>query len=232
MKKTAALLLTVLLCLPAFQPPSLAAGRLSVVQENQYSVFKYDRWYSYYFAKVENSGNRPVSLYEIQFEYFDAGGDVLTSERSIGSQELAPGEYAYLIQRAQAASPEDAGEWQLTVLGRSRRSDMIRLDCGAEFLENVQDGYYVFHYVLVSLTNDTAFALDHIDVYIALLDGEGNLLYAAKNDVDGVLPPGARTTIRVRVDPAFARYMEEHHLTVDAADAVVFAEFSASDDEI
>ena len=236
MKKTAVLLLSVLLCALVFPQASLADGELRVTQETGYPILKYDRWYGYVFAKVENGGDLPISLEQGMFEIRSGDGAVLASEEKpyFGEQTLAPGEYTYLVRRLPlpAALAETAEDWQLSVLGKSSPAKTVRLACDAEYLENVQDGYYIFHFIRVSLTNDTAFALEGLQLHLALLDGEGNLLFAAEETVEGVVQPGAGTTLRVRVDPDFARYMEEHGLKPASADAVAFAEFSAGDDEI
>ena len=76
MKKTVCLMLAMMLCLASV--PALAAGKLNVTQENYHFVVSYGR-YVYAYAKVENSGDRPIKVNAGVLEIYDENGDVLSS---------------------------------------------------------------------------------------------------------------------------------------------------------
>ena len=91
MKKIVALLLTIALCLGC--TAALAAGKLDVVQENFIVVPSYST-YAYAYAKVENIGDKPISVNAGVLEVYNEDGDAITSADYLyaGAAVLQPGE--------------------------------------------------------------------------------------------------------------------------------------------
>ncbi len=113
----AALMILVLLCGSA-----LAAGKLSVTQENFYAVEGYSL-YGYVFARIENTGDKPVEYSSGLLEVYDADGNTLCSDTypSVYGRYLQPGEFAYYKQYERVENQESADvidDYALTVTGK------------------------------------------------------------------------------------------------------------------
>ena len=76
MKKFVVLVLALLLCMSSVS--AFAAGKLSVVQENYYTIEGYST-YGYGYAKVQNIGDKPIKVNAGLLEIFDENGDPITS---------------------------------------------------------------------------------------------------------------------------------------------------------
>ena len=95
MKKAIAMLLVFVLLIGTV--PAMAAGKLSTTKENFWVINSY--WtYAYAYAKVENVGNKPISVNAGVLEVYDENGDVITSSDYISTyaKTLQPGEYTYV----------------------------------------------------------------------------------------------------------------------------------------
>ena len=84
MKKMVCLLLACMMTLCSAS--ALAAGKLSVTQENFHYVENY--WnYGYAYAKVENVGDKPIKVNAGVLEIYDADGEVITSTDYVMGKE-------------------------------------------------------------------------------------------------------------------------------------------------
>lgn len=226
MKKLVALMLALSLVLCSI--PALAAGKLSVQQEN-FHVIKDYRLYGYVYAKVSNVGDRPIKVNTGLLEIFNADGDALTSTDSFSAyaKYLQPGEYTYmkLYDEIENAESSDVDDYMLTVTGKSS-NDYIskRLPCVSAYEPDIKDGHYTRNYMYATVTNDTDEPIYAINIVMALLDAEGNILYIASDNLydSRALMPGSSLMFRCDVDSDHIKYMQENGYVPVEVDAIAY----------
>ena len=231
MKKTLALMLTLVLTLSACS--ALAAGKLNVVQENYYTVPGYSN-YGYVFAKVENSGDKPIKVNAGVLEIYDEAGDVITSEdyMEANAEYLEPGEYTYVEIRAEIEGEEVAADHMLTLTGKSEKDAMcLRLPCESDLQMNVVDGWWRHDYMYATITNNTEEPLYSIETAFALLDAEGNIVYMDEDNLytDHALMPGSSMIVRKDISSTFIDYFEANNIVPVAVDAFAYVEIELED---
>lgn len=227
MKKIVAMLLTIALlmsCCTAF-----AAGKLSVTQENFHYITGY--WnYGYVYAKVENVGDKEIKVNAGVLEMYDANGDVLTSTDYVNAYAtyLQPGEYTYVKMYDDldegAAAPED---YMLTLTGKSANTEVVRLPVETRLELNVVDGWWTYNYMYATVTNNTENIIYDLDIVLALLDDEGNILYIDSHNLnsDVGVNSGATLTIRKDINSSFMEYFEAKGIVPTAVDAIAYVIF-------
>ena len=93
------LLCSLMVALIAFSGcAALAAGKLEVTHENLMLLDEYG-FEGYAFARVENTGDKPIKINAGVMELYNADGDAITSSDYLyayGSEQLNPGEYTYV----------------------------------------------------------------------------------------------------------------------------------------
>lgn len=183
--------------------PALAAGKMTVTQENFYVDDEYGV-NAYLFAKVENTGDRAVEYSAGLWEIYDKNGDPLTSNDWLGCYPscLAPGETGYVYASAyieEAESAEDADDYMLTVTGKSSDQTVTYYPCQGEYQPDVQvSEYYTQDFVTAEITNDTQETVFGMEVVAALMDEEGNLLYVEHTDFYDSTGINAGSTVTYR----------------------------------
>ncbi len=214
-----------------FTSPAFAAGRLNVEQENYYTLKEGSYCYGYVFAKLENSGNKPIKVNNGLLEIFDEEGDAITSSDSYTAyaRYLDPGDYTYIristsIKNIESVSEVD--DYMLTVTGKSGLDKQtIRLECQGKYVENEKSGYYTYNYMYATVTNNTEEPLYQPYVVFALLDEEENILYLVGDNLDRneALMPGSSIIFRVAVDSDFVDYFEKNSIVPSSLDVIAYA---------
>lgn len=228
MKKYVALILALILCL--FSTSALAAGKLNVVQENYYTIpgmFTY----GYAYAKVENKGDKPISVNAGVLEIYDKDGAAITSSDYLSAHcaNLQPGEYTYVKMYSEIKGADNgvvADDYMLTVTGKSDSSYVFdRLPCTANLELNVEDGWWTYNYMYATVTNDTTEPIYDINVVFALLDDAGNILYIANNQVYNIaLAPGSSMIFREDISSSFIEYYNTYGITPTKIDAIAYTQ--------
>lgn len=226
MKKLIALLLVLSLTLCAV--PALAAGKLSVQQENFHIVKDY-RLYGYVYAKVANVGDRPIMVNTGLMEIFNVDGDALTSTDyfSAYAKYLQPGEYTYikLYDEIENAETSEVDDYMLTVTGKANTEYISkRLPCVSSYELNIKDGYRTRNYMYATVTNDTDEPIYDISIVMALLDAEGNILYIDNDNLysNRALMPSSSIMFRFDVDSDHMKYFEEKGYVPAAVEAIAY----------
>lgn len=225
MKKLLAFALILALC--SVFPSALAAGKLNVVQENFYLIKSY--WnYGYVFAKVENAGDRPIKANAGVLEIYDEEGNALTSSDYLNAYAayLQPGEYTYVKMYAELEDEtQNAADHMLTLTGKSDSSaHTLLLDCETALEMGVEDDWWEYNYMYAQITNSTDQILYDIEVVLALLDTDGNILYIADDYLysERALMPGSSMMIRKDIPSDFMEYFEANGITPAAVDAIAY----------
>jgi len=216
------------LVLTACSASALAAGKLSVEQENFHVIQSYSV-YGYAYAKLANVGDKPIKVNTGLLEIFGADGETLTSTDyySEYAEYLQPGEYTYirLYDEVEDVEPSGVDDHMLTVTGKAD-NDCIsyRFPCTTDYAPNVQEGYWTYNYMYATFTNNTEEPVYDISVVLALLDAEGNILYMDDADMysDKAVMPGSSITVRKDVDSNFIEYFEKNGLVPASVDAIAY----------
>lgn len=227
MKKIVAMMLCIamiLTCCSAF-----AAGRLNVTQENFHYITGY--WnYGYVYARVENSGDKPIKVNAAVLEMYDADGEVITSTDYANAYAtyLKPGEYTYVRMYEDldegAPAPDD---YMLTLTGKSENTEVLRLPVTTKLELGVVDGWWTYDYMYAAVTNNTDEILYDLDVVMALLDAEGNILFIDSHNLYSSvgINPGCTLTFRKDIDSNFMDYFEANGILPTTVDAIAYVIF-------
>ncbi len=230
MKKSVfALLIVMMLVTMSFH--ALAAGKMTVTQENFYVVSSWGI-YGYAFARVENTGNKPIAYNAGLLEVYDKNGDAIgaTTYLKCYGQYLQPGEYVYLTGAAtldgiQSVSEQD--DYSLMVSGQSNNSNYVKkFDCVAEYKPNEKSGYWTYNNLYATFTNDSDDVLYGVNVVIALLDKDENILdieTVSMNNSVGIWP-GSKITVVAQVSDAIVDAYKKAGFTADHVDAYAYVE--------
>jgi len=207
-----------------------AAGKLSVDQENFHVIDSYSL-YGYCYAKVSNTGDKPIKVNAGLMEIYNADGDALTStDWYYGYAEyLQPGEYTYveLYDEVEDVEASEVADYMLTMTGKAD-TDYVsyRFPCTTSYEPNVEEGYWTYNYMYATFTNDTTETVYNIEVVLALLDAEGNILYMDESGLysDKGVAPGSSITIRKDVSSSFIEYFEANGIVPASVDAIAFVD--------
>jgi len=207
-----------------------AAGKLSVDQENFHVIDSYSL-YGYCYAKVSNTGDKPIKVNAGLMEIYNADGDALTStDWYYGYAEyLQPGEYTYveLNDEIEDVEASEVADYMLTMTGKAD-TDYVsyRFTCTTSYEPNVEEGYWTYNYMYATFTNDTTETVYNIEVVLALLDAEGNILYMDESGLysDKGVAPGSSITIRKDVSSSFIEYFEANGIVPASVDAIAFVD--------
>lgn len=224
MKKIVCLMLVAVLCVAAI--PAMAAGRLTVVQENYHYVGGFLN-YVYAYAKVENTGDRPIKVNAGVLEVYDAEGEVLTSTdyENAYATYLQPGEYTYVSMYEDVEEGKIPADYMMTLTGKSENNQVaFRLPVEAKFEMNVMDGWWKHNYLYATVNNPTEEVQYDVEVVFALLDAEGNIICIdSKSLYDEVgIMPGQSLMIRLDISSSFIDYYDAKGIVPVSVDALAY----------
>lgn len=224
MKKIVSMILAVCLCLSL--TGAFAAGKLNIVQENFHAITSYTT-YGYAYAKVENSGDKPIKVNAGVLEIYDEAGDVITSTdyMSAHADYLQPGEYTYVKLYSEIEEGQTADDYSLTLTGKSDNENIcLRLPCTTDMKLNEEEGWWTRNYIYATVTNNTDEPLYDIEVVLALLDAEGNILHIESDNLynERALTPGSSMIIRKDIYSDTMDYFAAKGLVPASVDAIAF----------
>ena len=224
MKKIVCLMLVAMMVL--FSATAMAAGRLNVVQENYHYVGGWGH-YVYAYAKVENSGDRPIKVNAGVFEIYDANGEVLTSTdyENAYATYLQPGEYTYVRMYEDLEDGQVPDDYMMTLTGKSDNSKVAyRLPAEASFEMDVQDGWWEYNYLYATVTNPTQEILYGAEIVFALMDAEGNIIYIESKSLysEVGIMPGQSLMIRLDISSTFTEYFDANGIVPASVDVLAY----------
>ena len=223
MKKVISLLVCVMLLFAS--ATTYAAGKLSVVQENFYAINDY--WnYGYAYAKVLNAGDKAIKVNAGVLEIYNEAGDVLTSNDYLHAyaEYLEPGEYTYVRMYSEIETGT-ASDYAMTLTGKSESAwRTIRFPVETDLQLDVKDDWWTHNYMYATITNDAETPIYNLNVVLALLDAEGNILYMDEDGLytDRALMPGSSIIVRKDIPTSFMDYYKEKGLTPASVDAIAY----------
>ena len=227
MKKFFAVLLVLVFCMTSVS--ALAAGKLNVAQENFYTVTTSYSVTGYVFAKVENTGDKTIGIKGGLFEVYDADGETVATDDYPYTylHVLEPGEYTYVRGYGYVSDPEAVmDDYTFEIYGKGEL-DYIdnRLPVETELALDYKEGYSTYNYMFATVTNDTEETAYDVEVVMALLAEDGQILYVNNVSLYNVgITAGSSATFRINIDSAFMDYINENGITVAGVDAIAFTE--------
>lgn len=201
------------------------AGKLAVKQENFHAYSYYGTQYGYAYAKIENTGDKPIKVNAGVLEVYNENGDAITSTDWMYSfaSNLRPGEYTYVRLAAQIKDEtETVGDYSLTVTGKSDNTIMQRFPCTTDLALNFISGYWTHNYMYASVTNNTTETIFGIRVVFALLDADGNILDIDSDGSDIGLAPGSTMVFRKEISSPAMDYFTANGFQPTKVDAVAY----------
>lgn len=232
MKRIALFALTLVMILTA-ACPALAAGKLVVNQETFYSLEPYDgSFYTYIYAEVTNTGDKPVEFNNALWEVFNADGDAIDSTDWLYCYPdvLEPEGVGYIygyISLDDVTSTEDAADYSLTVSGKSaKENNVVILPATVEY--RFTEGDWRNYYELVAtVTNDTENVVYDYRVVFVVKNAEGKLLFvdSVQPSYVGILPgTSIEVTRDLSYDSVVEELMEAGIMTFDQVEVVAYYE--------
>lgn len=235
MKRLITVVLTISLVLIAVS--ALAAGKISVLQENFYAIDSYTD-YSYVFAKVGNVGNKVIKVNAGILEVFDKEGDNITSSDYLSSyaENLEPDEYTYISMNAKLEDGqlENVDDYLLTITGKSETDYYTkRLTVkDIDFKRNVQTSRYSTNdRGYFTIVNDTEDPIWNIRIVYAILDDEDNILYV-DSDYIGTnkgLAPGSSIFVTEDISSTFVKHYDANGLNPTKIDVIAYVDVAKED---
>ncbi len=229
MKKAITFLLVFVLLIGTV--PAMAAGKLSTTKENFWVINSY--WtYAYAFAKVENVGNKPISVNAGVLEVYDEYSDVITSSDYISTyaKTLQPGEYTYVSVSKEIEMAENVGkpdDYMLTITGKTDdSSSTLRLPVEAKLSLGESNGWWTEDYMYATITNNTEDVVYNISTVFALLDDEGNILYIGNDSLYGThgLTPGSSIVVKAEIPSSFMDYFAAKNIKATQVDVIAYVD--------
>ena len=210
--------------------PAQAAGKLSVTQENFHVIDNYGLT-GYAYAKVENIGDKPITVNAGLLEILDKEGDAITSVDYMNPlpSVLQPGEYGYAYFRTDISgveSADDVDDYILTISGKSEiEKEVNRLPAEGSFALDVSEGYWTSDFMYATVTNNTDEILYNVQVVLSLLDAEGNILLVEDSSLYNTgIAPGSTVVVREEIYSSTMDYFDANGLTPAQVDVIAYTE--------
>ena len=222
----AALVLSLLLCACG----GLAEGQLTVTKENFYVYKSSSSYYSYVYARVDNTGDAPIRVNSGTFQVFNTDGELLVDRNFVNSYAayLAPGEYTYVssYEKLEVEDPAVVGSYKLTVASKNDTSKTTLRLLSAPWWEPdvAVSKYTTYNYMNAVVTNQTDRTLFDLMVVLVLLDDEDNILYLYTDSMSTSkgLNPGSSITVKLSVPDYRMERIRELGLVPSRVEAIPY----------
>lgn len=202
-------------------------GKLEIVQENAAIVDRYGL-NQYVFAKVQNVGDAEIMLDDCNLAVYDAD-EQLIAAKDYGQGTyipLKPGEYAYVTMYKDIEEGKEADHYTFGVTaGEYLYDTTVQFPAEATMELGVGEGWNQKNWMYVTITNNTDETVYNMELMVALLDAEGNILYTEYDSLynTGILPGGS-VVVRLEIPSEFMQYFEANSLTPAAVDAIAYVQ--------
>ena len=229
MKKTLALFLVLVLALASV--PAFAAGKLTASDPYVYLYDSYGSLNGYFYARVENTGDKDVYIDSGWVELYDADGNAIVSDTyiSVPFEQLAPGEHTYVYNSyyESGISVDSVDDVDFDINGKpSGYYKTVRYTVSdTQLVLNYKESDYSTpsDYFYVTVTNDTDEIIWSVNVVVALLDADGNILYIDTSSVYNVgLLPGSSIVFSDYVSNGIKALYDQEGLVPVTVDAIAY----------
>lgn len=223
MKRFVALVLAVA-CLCGFTAVALAEGKLKTTS---YRLIVYNgEDNGYFFAKVENTGDKSAGVDTGDLVIFSADDDIVTTESYVTTLPsyvaLQPGDYLYVSEYLwdDALEGVEFGDCKLSMPVEKGNKSFTKIDCQASYDPEAADDYH--HYIDVTISNTTEKMIGDGYVTVALFDEDGVICFAKGHDLSNVqIHPGSTITVKLYIEQNLVDYYRKHDINPVTVDAYV-----------
>lgn len=183
----------------------------------------------YAFARVENTSDQQLAVYNPLFELYDANDNLIKSENYLTCEPsvLQPGESAYLSKYMWLDTGASANDVADYVLDLNVQNDsyytVTRFPAEVEYVAG-DARYGGQSMVYVTVTNDTDETVFSMRVISALLSDTGEVLHVQNNGTDLGILPGTSVVFPMYIDYNVATYLKANGITPASADAIAYTE--------
>lgn len=227
MKRLTSLLL-MLCCMIGFSSYAMAEAKMSTTQKTL--ITSEGDWSGYFFAKVENSGDKGAYIdFGGKLVGFDADDNIILSESYVCAYPaglyLEPGEYAYVYEHILNTDLETStiADYKFSIGASDYGSDYDTLPCEAK-LEYVGGDSYE-NYIYVTFTNTTDEVIDDFAVTAAIFDQDENLICVSSDSMSSIgVHPNSTITLRLYIDSDLAEYYDREKLVPTTVDALLYVQ--------
>jgi hypothetical protein len=148
-------------------------------------------------AVLKNTGDVPIDIGSIQFNFEDKDGGILGTEKMVIAYPdiIQPGETAFIGETSILDGVTDPNEFKETTINFSfdKTSDeKVMLEVSGTKGKQVKDFGFSSYKVTGSVKNQTTEIKKSISVAAGLFDAEGNILGVMKGGIDVGINPGSQ----------------------------------------
>ena len=221
MKKALVCLVLVSILISSF---AMSEGKIKV-QQKALSVLAGDDS-GYFFAKVENVGDAPIGVGSGSLVAFTEDDDILFVQDYISALPnnvlLQPGEYVYMRDFIWETVLAEAtvGDFKFSVEENKYPREIKKIPCESSFVLEGADGRENSLYVTFTNTENE----EKYNFYIsaALLDAEGNIVYAESSSLGNfAIHAGSAITVKMNIDSDMVKYFAANNIVPESVDAMV-----------
>jgi hypothetical protein len=210
---------------------ALAAGKLTITQENVL-VLPYDTYFvGALYLEAQNTGDKAVQMNGGLFELMDASGNVVSSLDLKGydlwPEVLQPGEFGYIsktVDLKEATSSDYVGSYSADITGKGAISaDITRFAADARYETGTNSDGTRKDYIVAVITNHTDKTIYDFDVGFEFLDEAGTLLFTTTGywAYTGILP-NSSIEVYLDVPENVTAYWVENNIVPASANAIAF----------
>lgn len=221
LKKVICLILVVVCC---FTTTVFADGKLKATEKN-FLVYENE---GYFFAKVENVGDAPITTGNGDLVVFTEDDEILFSTNYVctlpSGVVLQPGESLFVRETEweDALETSPVTDYKFSISASDYSTTITQVPCEATFEYSDEDAYD--NYVYVTLTNTTDQPVYDFYVVAALRDTEGALIYVDYGTLYNVaVHPDSTVTMQMSIDSDLCRYYAENGVTIASVEAMACA---------
>lgn len=217
-------MISILLVSFLFASFAISEGKIKVIQKNLCVLPGDDS--GYFFAKIENTGDAPIGVGSGSLVTFTDEDEILFVKDYISALPshvlLQPGEYVYMRDFIWETVLAEAtvADYKFSVEENKYPNRIQKIPCEASFVIEGVDGRENSIYVTFANTENE----EKYDFYVsaALLDAEGNVVYAESSSLGNIaVHAGSSITAKMNVDSDMVKYFAANNIAPAAVDAMV-----------
>lgn len=225
MKKILAMIVVLMLALSI---PAMAAGEITITHKNLMVVESYST-YAYLFARIENTGDAPITCDDGALVIYDTDNNILETSDWVSTipynAYLLPGESVFVREWTildDGVTAANVGAYEFTLVEDQWEGQATnRIECQVEAKINGSTSYD--NYIYVTFTCPEVEPLYGIGVAAAMYDVDGNIVFANYDTIDEVgVHPGSTVTVKLYVDTDIVEHYEKNNIALDTVEAFTY----------
>ena len=222
MKKFISITLSLLILL--FCTTAYADGKLTTVEKNLIVFHGEDT--GYFYAKVENTGDAPVSVSLSDLVIFSENDEIILSDSYISTTPsntiIEPGNYLYVTEFLWDSALEGTkiSDYKFSAKAGNSKRSIERIPCEATISLSESNG--TDNYIYVTFTNETTEPMFDFHIVAAMYDANETLIFVKSTSLSSIsVHPGSTVTAKIFIDSDLIDYYQVNDILPAAVDAIV-----------